>query len=112
MSQKTTFRALDAKIARVLARSGLTDAATYTPPTRGAAALALDRVMVDRNVQLTGADGQIVIVDATVTVFLADLSGIEPVHGGRFVVEGETFTVERQASNDGSRVVCVVKEGR
>jgi hypothetical protein len=69
------------------------------------------RIIVNRGVQLIGSQGQVENFATVITCFAADI-GAAPLHGARFYVGAEVFTVDAlDPSTDESSFVCVVKPG-
>lgn len=106
MTQRTALRGFDNRIASVLGRPGLRDAATYTAPSGSPIACT---VLVDRNTQLLSADGSsATVAEVMITAFLAEL-GNKPARGGRFAIGSETFEVDSVLDWDESRARCIVR---
>jgi hypothetical protein len=115
VTQRVRLRDLDARITARFAAAGLADAARYTPPTRGAVAIA-GTALVNRSVEPLGLESRVLTNAVEVTLFLGDL-GVRPIVGGRIEVLDaastvtDTFTVTDVVTADESRVVCLCKEG-
>jgi hypothetical protein len=104
MTQSATLRALDADIRSALSGAGLTDSAIYTniggSPT-------VCEVYVDRGVQLSGFDTQILTDQVTITALMAEIL-TRPKKGAIFALGAETFKVDQILNIDESRAVCLV----
>jgi len=83
--------ALDARIVRTFKATGVADSATLN----GAAC----DVMIDRNVQVFGDNGEIV-GPRDVATFLR--SEVAPMRGGMLVVGSDTWTLEKKTTQDES----------
>lgn len=88
--------------------AGIADLATYTSST--GSVIPDCKILIDRNVVLTGDQGQMITDQITITCFLADVVS-RPKRGATFLVGSETFKVDSIARSDESSTVCVVKAG-
>lgn len=109
MGQREFLRELDESILDDIADAGLSDVGTYTPST-GGTPIEDCRLLVDRAVTLTGAQGQVINDAIVITCFAADV-GNAPAPGARYRIGDEVFTVDSLNNKDESRYVCVVKPG-
>ncbi len=115
MTQRDRLRDMDARITARFRAGGIADSVRYTPPLRGAAAVAATG-LVNRSIEAMGFDSRLPTGVIGVTLFLGELS-IRPSIGGRIEVLDalgavtDTFTVTDIDGADESRVVCLCKEG-
>lgn len=100
--------AFDLMAHSAFASAGLADEAIYNSSNGNFSAKC--KVLLDRNVVLTGDQGQMITDQITITCFLADVVA-RPKRGATFLVGSETFKVDSIERSDESSVVCVVKVG-
>lgn len=99
MSQTTTLRDLDAIFAQQLLEAGMADAATYTPP--GAGDPVACTVLVDRNAQFFGENGEVFGHKILITIFLAEVAA--PARQGVIDIGDESFALEQVDARDESQ---------
>jgi hypothetical protein len=117
VSQLARLRDIDAMLAAQFRAAGMADAARYTPPTRGAAAVPCT-VFVDRNLEAFGVDSRVWAGSVLITLFRTEIGEVLPQAGGRIDVltpagqVSATYTIDQpQPGTDESKVVVLCKEG-
>jgi hypothetical protein len=99
MSQAATLRDLDAIFAEQLLAAGMADTATYTPP--GAGDPVDCTVLVDRNAQFFGDNGEVFGHRILITIFLAEIAA--PARQGVIAIGAESFALEQLDARDESQ---------
>ncbi len=104
MSQRAFLQTFDALAFGTFRDAGLGDAAFYTAP--GADSAVACTVLVDRGLRDFGADAAPVATGYVQITF--QLAEVNPVRGGRVVVDGETYRLDGHDERDGSASRWVV----
>ncbi|OUL25885.1 hypothetical protein BV378_14205 [Nostoc sp. RF31YmG] len=104
MSQREFLQAFDGDAFEAFREAGFGDSAVYTSP--GATVGVACTVLVDRGLRDYGDDPAPVAAGYTQITF--QLREVAPAHGGRVVVDGETYVLDGHEEKDGSASRWVV----
>ncbi|MCW0398770.1 hypothetical protein NB688_000584 [Xanthomonas sacchari] len=107
MSQRDFLRQFDALAISAFSAAGIADTGSYYAP--GSPVAQPCTVTIDRDVMDYGDDAAPVSTSRTLVGF--QRSEVEPAHGGRLALPGETFLLEKRVKQDESRSQWVVTNG-
>ncbi|MGH8039181.1 MAG: head-tail joining protein [Stenotrophomonas sp.] len=107
MSQREFLANLDADLHASFAAGGMADVGLYTAPGDGIAVSC--QVYVDRDVETIGGLRQ--FMAGRIEIAYVRQPGLDPVQGGKVVVDGDTYVNGKLVSDDGSASRWTVRNG-